>query len=82
MEKFQISCLANVEKCSEEGELTLALPERGIEGSIGVHEAAKADDTASAQVQTQDTTQHGAGLFFLSCSIELVIIRIVTFIEH
>lgn len=37
MEKFQISCLANVENCSEEGELTLALPERGIEGSIGVH---------------------------------------------
>lgn len=65
MEKFQISCLANVEKCPEEGELTLvrALPEMGIEGSIGVHQAAKAD-TAPAQAQRREIAQHGGGFFF------------------
>lgn len=71
MEKFQISCLANVEKCSEEGELTLvrALPETGIEGSIGVHQAAKAD-TAPAQAQRQEIyiAQHSGGFFFLVVS--------------
>lgn len=66
MENCQISCLASVETCSEEGELTLvrALPERGVEGSIRVHQVAKAEDTAPAPAQRQEIAQHGGRLCF------------------
>lgn len=59
---------------SEEGELTpvRALPETGIEGSVGVHQAAKAD-TAPTQAQRQEIAQHGGGLFFFSYFIGPVI---------
>ena len=45
--------MAGTEERSEEGELTQvrALPERGIEASIGVHQAVKAEDIALAQAQ-------------------------------
>lgn len=62
---FQISCSASVEEYCQKGELTLvrALAERGVEGSIGVHSVAKAEDTASARVQKQETARQGGGVF-------------------
>ena len=48
----------------EELKLVRALSERGVEGSIGVHYVAKAEDTASAQAQKQETAQHWWVFFF------------------
>lgn len=64
MEKFQVSCLANLEECPKKGEMTLvrALSEMGVEG-IGVHRVAKAENTAPAQVQKQEIAQHSGRIF-------------------
>lgn len=53
-----------MEEYSKKGKLTLgrALSEMGAEGSIGVFSVAKTENTASAQVQKQETAQHGGGV--------------------
>lgn len=56
--------MASLEECPKKGEMTLvrALSEMGVEG-IGVHRVAKAENTAPAQVQKQETAQHSGRIF-------------------
>lgn len=60
--------MSSTGECSEERELVQvrALPERGTEASVGVHQAVKAEEIA--QTQRQETAHYGGELFFLFVS--------------